>query len=357
MRTNKCLTTLGIALISTVVLGAAACFETSAMPGPAAVSGTDLSSDSGSSSSPDLASSSHPDLGAGSSAKLGAVAPSTASAGCGGAAFTPGLYTNLRIAVPGFTERTYVLYVPPTYSQTTPMPLVFGFHGSTWQGATFRPSIDVEGQSAGGAIFVYPDGLNVSGLDPTYTATLTSGTGWDLHPTASRDVAFFDALHAQLLDELCVNPQRVFAYGRSHGSFFTTLLACVRGDKLRGAAGMSGGTPWEIRHRIGGCGGTPATTTLYPAPSCRGSLPMWYSHNNDDCTVYPENGMSARDFRLAKNGCTAATEAVPPAPSPPCVRSTSCTDDKKVTWCLNPTGGHSPQSFNDQAIWNFFAAL
>jgi poly(3-hydroxybutyrate) depolymerase len=252
---------------------------------------------------PDLAR----DLGAGRDSGPGAdlapPEPPTESAGCGGTAFPPGLYTNVRIAVPGFTERTYVLHVPPAYSQNTPMPLVFGFHGSTWQGATFRSSIDIEGSAAGAAIFVYPDGLNVSGLDPTYTATLSSGFGWDLHPTASRDIAFFDALRAHLLDQLCVDPQRVFAYGRSHGSFFTTLLACLRGDKLRGAAGMSGGPPWEIRYRVGGCGGAPAVNTLYPAPSCTGRVSMWYSHNNDDCVVYPENGMNARDFRLARNSC------------------------------------------------------
>ncbi len=218
-------------------------------------------------------------------------------------------------------ERTYVLSVPAAASATTPLPLVFGFHGNRWTAEAFRGAGGPESASRGAAIFVYPDGLE----------SAIGGSGWDLD-LDSRDLALFDQLLAELSAQACVDQDAVFAFGRSYGAYFVNTLACARAPYLRAVAGTMGGGPFDER--------------------CTGPISAWLSHAADDPLVSIDQGRASRDAYVARNGCE--PDAPQPTPPSPCVAYRGCVDGKRVEWCETPTGGHNPPVYFGSASWDFF---
>jgi poly(3-hydroxybutyrate) depolymerase len=253
-------------------------------------------------------------------------APSAAgTAGCGAPA-TTGVRAG-SIVVAG-VRRTYTLSVPAGYDPSVPIPIVFGWHGNTWMGNTFRPSIAVESSATAPTLFVYPDGLDVAGL-PSEAAGGVTGTGWDWRRDG-RDIALFDALLADLEARFCVDRTRRYSYGRSHGGFFAHALACARGDQLRASASVSAGAPsWVL------------------SSPCARPLPVWMAHNADDRTVPVTLAYQARDRWLTADSCSTPTRL-----DGPCTAYTCAGPD--VQFCLSPNGDHTPPAFSGARIWAWF---
>lgn len=243
------------------------------------------------------------------------------SSGCG-RSHTSGAF-NGNIMVDG-RNRTFLIYVPPSYNPNNRYQLVFGFHGQSWLGFSYRnapPQQELEAAAAGRAIFVYPDGLDTGG-----------GTAWNVSPTGY-DVRFFEVLSDAVVADYCIDTSRIFVHGTSYGAFFTNTLGCARPSRLRGIAVSSGGGPNF---------------------SCSGPVPFWGSHSQDDTTVGYTNGTRSRDTWLRLNQCS--TNTVPSTPSP-CVSYTGCSAGKPVEWCGLPSGGHTPPPWTGSAMWNFFQSL
>ncbi|HTV24637.1 MAG TPA: hypothetical protein VMG12_38360 [Polyangiaceae bacterium] len=242
------------------------------------------------------------------------------SAGCDSApALSSGEQT---IEVDGET-RSFILDLPSDYDEGTPYPLLFGFHGRGFSAAEFRSAdygnlLSVAGDDA---IVVHPDALG----DPEQA--------WDTE--SQDDVRFFDALLEELSDGLCVDEARVFAAGHSSGGYFTNLLGCERGDRLRAIAPVAGGGPF-------GDGG---------APDCAGPVSAWIAHAEDDETVLFQNGENSRDYWLESDDCDEDRfDDVSPSP---CVAYEGCGAGLAVNWCVYD-GGHDWPSFGARGIWSFF---
>lgn len=252
------------------------------------------------------------------------------SAGCGQLALlSSGAQT---IEVDG-VSRSYILDLPSGYDGTTPLPLVFAFHGATTSGELFRSRFygNLLSTMSDGAILVHPDALG----DPT---------AWD----NEADVPFFDALLASLEATACVDEARVFATGHSSGGFFTNTLGCQRGDVLRAIAPVSGGGPFGIGgNRMGGNGNGMASN------GCRGEVAVWLAHAENDETVSFDLGVASRDRWLEANGCSQTSAAVEPAP---CVEYTGCSSGLPVRWCVYDDG-HNWPDFGPEGIWGFFSSL
>ncbi len=229
------------------------------------------------------------------------------------------------VEVDGQTRR-FVLVVPEDYDSERAYPFLFMFHGRGSNGEQFRMYNGVEQAAGSDAILVYPDALpnEIQG----------GQTGWDLSPNGI-DVAFMDRLLADFRANLCIDDERIFATGHSHGGFFSNAMGCARGETMRAIAPIAGGGP--------GAG-------------CEGTVSAWLAHNPDDNVVPIDLGRIARNHWRDLNECSEETE--PTAPDP-CVTYTGCNDGYDVVWCEHletPQGSpHGWPSFAGEAIWAFFS--
>ncbi len=151
------------------------------------------------------------------------------SAGCGMDA-TPG-------AAEGTTqsdgvEFSYRLYVPASYRQDTPAPLVLSFHGF---GGTAVEQDDYTGlrdtADKYGFILATPQ---ASGSPPEWYLYGPIEDGY------VDDFAFTVRLIDDLSDRLCIDPNRIYATGLSNGAGMTSLLGCELDDRLAAIATIAG---------------------------------------------------------------------------------------------------------------------
>ena len=284
--------------------------------------------------------------GAGGSTGAGGVivdasitADADAATGCGLAGAPTGVLSSQTITV-GSQARTYVLSVPRSYDPSTPLALVFGWHGHGGTGNGARQSSDIEPAAAGGAIFVYPDGLGAAG-----------DTDWDYTATG-RDVELFDTLVDYLTSTYCVDRARIFSTGGSAGAYFTNALGCFRGDVLRAIAPVAGGPP--------------SSSDSSPV-TCTGNVGAWIAHaSNDPIVDFTTGGIATRDFWISRNGCSTTLAPVAVSPSD-CVEYQGCLPDLPVVWCVYTEGHTWPSMANcldggicfdaGPAIWTFFASF
>ena len=220
--------------------------------------------------------------------------------------------------VVGGVARTFVLVVPDSVDGNTLVPLIFGFHGFGGTGDSASNYLELTGPEP--AIYVYPQALPLPDQD--------NGVGWDMEPDGV-DVAFFDALVADLQAKHCIDAQRIFAAGHSHGASFSNHLGCYRPEVLRAIAPVSGGGPW--------------------AGPCTGSVSAMLTHGTNDDQVALSSGQGSRDHWLEANGCSGAATA--PVDPSPCVQYDGCAEP--VRWCQHD-GGHEWPDFAGAGIRGFF---
>jgi polyhydroxybutyrate depolymerase len=133
----------------------------------------------------------------------------------------------------GFTfesiNRTYIVYLPTSYTSTSNMPLVFVLHGFT--------------QTANG-IMSY-SGFNAIAEANKFIAVYPNGTGtlqsWNANIGIGgvNDLGFLHALLDTMLAKYSINATRVFACGFSNGGFMSNRLAC-QSTRFKAIAGVGG---------------------------------------------------------------------------------------------------------------------
>jgi len=139
---------------------------------------------------------------------------------------------NATIAHDGL-ERTYILYIPASYSAQSAVPLVFNFHGYGSNAAqqvlytNFNAVAEAEG-----FITAYPEGTeDAMGMQHF-------NVGWG--GSSVDDVGFTSALIDSLLAEYNINPKRVYSTGMSNGGFISYHLACNLSDRIAAIASVTG---------------------------------------------------------------------------------------------------------------------
>ena len=118
-------------------------------------------------------------------------------------------------------DRQWWTWLPTGYQPGKAYPLVFLFHGCG--GAD--NNVPMQNVTNDQAILIKGAGIN-------------NGC-WDQGQDGV-DVTFFDQMLTAVEAQSCVDTSRVFAVGYSSGSWLVNSLDCVRPDKLRGAASVSG---------------------------------------------------------------------------------------------------------------------
>jgi polyhydroxybutyrate depolymerase len=271
--------------------------------------------------------------------------PVTGSSGCGKslAANLEVGKTTSRTITSGGSDRSYLVHVPANYDATRPAPVVLNFHGflsspETQNAASaFEPMSDREG-----FILVTPSG----------------GIGWRFMQSArDANTAFVRDVVASVNADLCVDPTRVFATGKSQGGFMSSWLGCVAHDIVAAIAPVSG---------------------MYePTEGCA-PIPIMEFHGKADSTIpfggghvlilgnYP-GAVAVMQKWAHSNGCTGTPETVQITPHVQRVTYRGCTaatiqfiTDAGHTWPGTSIreGDDSPPAdlAASELIWDFFKA-
>lgn len=230
-----------------------------------------------------------------------------------------------RTVVLGGQTRTLLYWLPDDYNPNTPVPLIFGWHGTGGDGMnTTGFGVHTAAQAAGQRV-VY------IGVDGLYNSAI-SATDWDVAQDG-RDVAMFSSLYQWAVNNFCVDKSRVFSVGFSAGADMTHALACKYGDKLRAVQSYSG---------------------IYEFANCGAVIPNMrstYSPANTD--FFTETSLVATtEFYRSVLGCSATSAPIAPSP---CQTYSSCAGAKEVTYCSIPGLGHRIPDNAGPDTWDFFA--
>ena len=247
------------------------------------------------------------------------------SAGCG---TDPGQEPGssvLRTLTSDGRERTVQLRLPDGYRSDRAWPVVLVFHG---RGNTGAGTEAFSGLDALPAIVAYGNGVVGTG-DGDRQA-------WEGAPYAAPgvdDVAYTNDLLDTLERDLCVDPRRVYATGKSNGAGFTGILACELSDRIAAVAPVAAafyGT------------GHPDCDPVRP-------VPVIVFHGTDDVTIPyagdPDRGLPAiPDWVggwVARNGCAMGPDVEETAFDVTTTRWTDCDRGAEVTHVAVLGGGHT----------------
>lgn len=246
---------------------------------------------------------------------------------CDVSSWKPGFAGSQKIEIDG-TAHTYELFVPDGYDGKTRFPVVFVFHGDGGTGANIRSGFKIEEASAKKAIVVYPDG---------------AGKTWQIDKldTMGKDIAFVDALYADLAKNHCADSSRLYATGFSKGAYFVNQLACRTKTSLRAITTHAGGGPFGVAESEFSNGDLKCSAAALAALQVAGLA---------DDSVPPSEGEKARDHWRGANGCQDATSAYETSP---CVAYQGCS--KPEVWCAVPGLRHQIWSEAAKVTWTFFS--
>ncbi|HEX2382414.1 MAG TPA: PHB depolymerase family esterase [Acidimicrobiales bacterium] len=212
--------------------------------------------------------------------------------------------------------RTYQLYVPAAYDGTSPVPVVFEFHG---YGSTAKQQVAYGDFRAladrDDFLIVAPDGQDRGGRH------FNLGT----EPGLQNDIQMVGALLDVIETQFCVDTRRVYSTGMSDGGAMTSVLACLSADRFAAFAPVAvvlypmvcantrqlafegfSGTADPIIPFEGGavrCCGMP----VLPAPSV--AMSNWAAHNGCDPN-YTEDRLGTEVRRQTWNNCQGGSSAV-----------------------------------------------
>lgn len=241
--------------------------------------------------------------------------------GCGREAPYAGMHTT---TVAG-KAREYLVQLPAGYDPQQRYPVLFGLHGAGGNGPSFANYFPLREHWKDKAILVFPSALFYP---------VDGRTTWRF-PT-DENLAFFDAMVAELNANACIDRERIFASGFSSGGFFSNTLGCRRGDVVRAIVPVAGGD----RDFNDSCRGHVAVLVI--------SSPL----DSSDPTGGPagishhERGLRARDYFRQRNGCQESFSALTPDG---CIQYDGCKAGAEVRYCEHGSGHAWPLELQQPA--------
>jgi poly(3-hydroxybutyrate) depolymerase len=138
---------------------------------------------------------------------------------------TKGLHGNYSVISNGIT-RYYTVQVPKGYNAHHQYPLIFDYHGNGGTSGSQRNNSAYFNYTQD-YLVVYPQGLNRSWEGPSYAVD------------GVNDTLFTTDLLSHIKTEYCIDPDRVYASGKSNGGGFVDLLACSNAGDAFAAFAMA----------------------------------------------------------------------------------------------------------------------
>jgi polyhydroxybutyrate depolymerase len=260
----------------------------------------------------------------------------------------------------GGTQRSFLLYVPPGVQQPAPLVLVFHGGGGRAQGIMRTSNMNAVADR-GRFIVAYPQGVGRGMGRGTWNI------GGPNSASSANDVAFVQAMIADIQRSYPIDKRRIFATGESMGGIFSYRLACEMSDTFAAIAPV-------------------AATMVQPNCAPRSPVAVLHIQGSQDENI-PLNGgrgsmtgggrdwpspTAAIDFWAQADGCAPAVSSRQDGPETICQTRTTCRST--VEMCVVNGGGHAwpgsqPQRWQQQyrvhvaqsfpaseRIWDFFAA-
>jgi polyhydroxybutyrate depolymerase len=175
--------------------------------------------------------------------------------------YTPGLHTGqIEETYTGYNgtwscNRTYLYYIPSSYTGSEAIPLLFSFHGLGSTGDEQRDlSAFDELAEQEGFIAVFPDATNLPTEGNPCAATLPPLPGaeiqWNLGAGSLQycagvdDVGFASDMVDWFNNHYNIDADRIYSTGMSDGALFSYLLAFNLTDTFAAIAPVCGPMPW-----------------------------------------------------------------------------------------------------------------
>jgi len=154
-------------------------------------------------------------------------------------------------------ERSYLVYVPRSYSPSRAVSLVLSMHGLGDHNEHFstRTNLTAEAEEWG-FVAIFPQG-----------STGPLGTAWNAGTCCADqqvdDVTFLTSVLALVLDTFNIRKESIHSMGFSNGGFMTERLGCQLSSTFTSIASVSGATILQP----GNSGGLAACDALYNSPT------------------------------------------------------------------------------------------
>ena len=172
-------------------------------------------------------------------------------------------------------NREYILYVPTTYSNSSPRPLMLNFHGFGGSASDYMEEADMRSNAESDTfLLIYPQGSCLNGSSH-WNACPSGGD----NKSSADDFGFVEALINEISSQYNIDSERIYAVGYSNGGMMAYGLANYKSD-LIAAVGSVSGTMLDC---IG--------NTSHP-------MPVIHLHGTSD-GVIPYNG--SNDYNSAQN--------------------------------------------------------
>lgn len=218
--------------------------------------------------------------------------------------------------------REYRVHVPPGYDAQNEVAIVIALHGYTEKIGDFMDITHfTEAVDKRGMIVVFPKGKAPLGV-PGWNAGSCCGTA---QSQGTPDVQFIRDMVAQIEQDYCIDPKRIFVSGFSNGGMLSHRLAC------------------EFSERIAAIGAVSGTMAINPCIPKR-FVPVLHIHGTNDIVVPYNNSISAQtvpktiDGWVARNFCQPDKSVVYSKGSASCALYASCKAD--VELCTIDGGSH-----------------
>lgn len=229
----------------------------------------------------------------------------------------------------GGRRRGYVFVEPNGLDPGRRYPLILVFHGDGGDGAGFHRAWPFERVTGKDAFLAYLDGLNAT---------------WDLEDTRNNpEVAFVDAVIAEIDRAYPIDRARLFATGYSSGGFLVNVLACHRPGMLRAIASNAGGAPYRQLEKW---------PNGYPKCPKQKPVAMLALHGERDTGVTLDSGRFSAEYWAYVNGCK--TDEMETSGYAECRVYRGCPTSNAVGFCSIPSLGHWVWDRGAEATWTFF---
>ncbi len=260
------------------------------------------------------------------------------------------LYDEARLLMHDGQARQFGLYVPESYDETRPTPLVLDLHGATpdiVQANLAQPAISEITAIAEREGFIVLHPLGLKNADGTQTWNSGSCCADDM---ARDDMGFIAAVLDLVEAEFNIDPRRVFSMGMSNGGFMSHRLACEMSARIAAIGPVSG---------------------YNGMPTCAPSRPVSVMSFVGDAEGMYSSVVSSTDEWVARDGCELMPSVTYDVGEVTCQSWAGCDAGAEVVLCSVAGGGHTWPGGGDiiarftgehqtediiatEALWEFF---